>query len=287
MPQLHQSILGDKEFVQGGGISWTNSDNSAGSAMTVTVSGVAPGEYEVEIPEGGPNPGSGRFGAIRVSSNDLSVDTSTLQFAASVSGKVLMEGSGKQPESSSISLISDELEQVSNAQIQPDGTFHLNSARPGDYEVRINGSDGLLAVSRLTINGAPSRSSTLHLGSDPIELTVVAAAPITSVTGSVVHDGKPTSGVFVLLVPNDLHAGSTAWITNQSDSDGSFVSERVPPGRYTAVAIDQGWKLDWRRPEVIAPYLAHGVALTIPLGSRSAALKSPLEAQSSVAPPAQ
>jgi hypothetical protein len=198
-----------------------------------------------------------------------------------------MEGGGKLPESSWISLISDELNQAGGAQIQPDGTFHLTSTPPGDYEVRINGSNGLLAVSRLRINGVPSSSCTLHLGSDPVEITVAAAAPIASVTGSVVRDGKPTSGVFVLLVPNDLHAGSTAWITNQSDSDGSFISDRVPPGRYTAVAIDQGWKLDWRRAEVIAPYLAHGIALTIPPGSRSAALKSPLEAQSSVAPPAQ
>ncbi len=124
-------------------------------------------------------------------------------------------------------------------------------------------------------------------GSDPIDVTVFATAPIASVTGSVVRNGQPTSGIFVLLVPNDLHAGSTGWITNQSDSDGSFICERVPPGRYTAIAIDQGWKLDWRRAEVIAPYLARGVDITISPGSRSTALKSPLEAQSSVAPPAQ
>jgi hypothetical protein len=78
-----------------------------------------------------------------------------------------------------------------------------------------------------------------------------------------------------------------SWIVNQSDSDGSFMCERVPPGRYTAVAIDQGWKLDWRRPEVISPYLARGVTMTILPGSRSSALKGPLEAQSSDAPPAQ
>jgi hypothetical protein len=53
----------------------------------------------------------------------------------------------------------------------------------------------------------------------------------------------------------------------------------VPSGRYTAVAIDEGWKLDWHRPEVITPYLAHGVALTVAPGARSAAIKSPLEAQ--------
>ncbi len=163
VPQLRQDFLGHKVFVQGGSFSADPNDPTGSSAMTVTFSGVAPGEYEVEIPEGGPNPGSGRFGAIRVSSNDLTVDTSTLQSAPSVSGKVLMEGSGKLPESLSISLISDELNAVSSAQIQPDGTFHLDNTPPGNFEVRINGRNGSLAVSRLSINGAPSSSSTLHL----------------------------------------------------------------------------------------------------------------------------
>jgi Carboxypeptidase regulatory-like domain len=298
-PQLSQDILGTKEFVQGVPI-WTNpnqanpNDTASGDTVTVTLSGLAPGQYEVEFPESVSNPAPARmsairasFGAIRVSSSDLTVDMSTLQSAASISGKVLMEGSGKAPGSASISLVGDGPDPVSTDVIQPDGTFHLNNAPPGDYEVRINGSEGSLAVSQLKINGAASKGATLHLGSDPIELTVIASAAIAAVSGSVVRNGKPTSGVFVLLVPSDLHAGIGDWILNQSDSDGSFISERVPPGKYTAVAIDEGWKLDWHRPEVIAPYLAHGVAITIPPGSRSAVLKSPLEAQSSGAPAAQ
>jgi hypothetical protein len=286
-PQLSQDIFGSKEFV-GGNPSFGNLNGLADSdTMAFTLIGLAPGQYEVQFPGGGPNAAPARFGAIRAATSDSTVDMSTFQSAASISGKVLMEGSGNPPESSSISLIGDDLNQVSNAQIQPDGIFHFNSAPPGDYEVRINGSHGLLAVSQLKINGVAKRGSTLHLGSDPIQITVTASAPIASVTGSVVRNGKPTSGVFVLLVPEDLNAGSGAWIVNQSDSDGSFVCERVPSGRYTAVAIDQGWKLDWRRPEVISPYLAHGVGMMIPPGSRTAALKSPLEAQSSVPAPAQ
>jgi hypothetical protein len=287
-PQLSRDIFGTKEFVQGAIPVWGGpNDPAGGDTMTVTLSGLAPGQYDVQFPEGGPNPAPARFGAVRISSSDVTLDTSTLQSGASISGKVLMESSGQPPESSSISLIGDNISPVSTVQIQPDGTFHFNSAQPGDYEIRIIGGRGLLAVSQLKINGVAKKGSTLHLGSDPVELAVVASAAIASVSGTVVRNGKPTSGVFVLLVPEDLHAGMGAWILNQSDSDGSFVCPRVPAGRYTAVAIDQGWKLDWRRPEVISPYLAHGVGIAIPSGLRSAALKSPLEAQSSVAPPAQ
>jgi hypothetical protein len=285
LPQLSQEIFGAKEFVQSVPlILGTPNDQTGGDTVTITLTGLAPGQYEVQIPEVGPNSPSARFGAIQVSSSDFTAAMSTFQAAASISGKILMEGGGQPPEGSMISLFGDEEGPVSSGVVQPDGTFHFPGAPPGDYEIRISGSHGLLAVSRLKVNGVASRSSTLHLGSDPIELTIMASASSASVSGSVVRNGKPTSGVFVLLVPENLNAGIAAWIVNQSDSDGTFVSDNVPPGRYTAVAIDQGWTLDWRRPEVISPYLAHGVEIVIPSGSRSAALKSPLEAQPSVAP---
>ena len=82
IPQLRQNILGDKVFVQSRNF-LTDSNDPAGGAMTVTFSGVAPGQYEVGLPEGGPDPEQSRSGSIRVSSNDLTVDTSTFQSAAS------------------------------------------------------------------------------------------------------------------------------------------------------------------------------------------------------------
>jgi Carboxypeptidase regulatory-like domain len=283
MPQLSQDILGSRDFIQGGTVMSGNlgdrNANDSGSAVTLTMSGIAPGQYEIELPGIGENPGPSRFGTVRVGSSDLAVDTSALQSAAAISGKLLMESSGKPPDSASISLIGDTPEPVASTGIEPDGSFQINNAPPGNYEIRIFSSNGLLAVSKLKVNGAETSGPTLHLGSDPIEVTVLAAAPIASVSGSVVREGKPAGGIFVLLVPADLQAGATSWIVNQSDSDGSFESESVPPGRYTAVAIDQGWKLDWRRPEVITPYLAHGVPLVIAAGAHSAALKGPLEAQ--------
>jgi hypothetical protein len=37
----------------------------------------------------------------------------------------------------------------------------------------------------------------------------------------------------------------------------------VPAGRYTVVAIEDGWKLDWQRREVIEPYLTAGAPVLI------------------------
>ncbi|MFZ0393698.1 MAG: carboxypeptidase-like regulatory domain-containing protein, partial [Terracidiphilus sp.] len=50
---------------------------------------------------------------------------------------------------------------------------------------------------------------------------------------------------------------------DQSDSDGSFSLADVPPGRYTVVAIADGWNLDWQDRAVIARYLRAGEPVTI------------------------
>jgi hypothetical protein len=278
-PQLSQEIFGEKQFVQGAAPIFGNRNEAGGGdTMTVSMTGLAPGQYDVEF-TGGANSGAARFGSIRASTGDIAVDLSAFQTAAAISGKVLMDGGGNAPESSSISFVTEERGQVTTAQIQPDGSFHFDSAPPGDYDVRINGGSGLLFASQLKVKGVAQRGTRLHVGSDPIEVTVIAGEPIATISGSVVRNGKAASGVFVLLVPEDLDAGAGRWIVNQSDSDGSFICEHVPAGHYRAVAIDEGWKLDWHRREVIIPYLAHGVGITIGAGVRTAALKSALEAQ--------
>jgi hypothetical protein len=50
---------------------------------------------------------------------------------------------------------------------------------------------------------------------------------------------------------------------DQSDSDGSFALRDAAPGQYTVVAIENGWDLDWERPEVISRYLPGGIPVTV------------------------
>jgi hypothetical protein len=50
---------------------------------------------------------------------------------------------------------------------------------------------------------------------------------------------------------------------DQSDSDGSFALRDVAPGQYNVIAIEDGWDLDWSRPEVMARYLQRGIAVSI------------------------
>jgi hypothetical protein len=37
----------------------------------------------------------------------------------------------------------------------------------------------------------------------------------------------------------------------------------VVPGNYTLLAIENGWDLQWLKPEVLKPYLARGEAVQV------------------------
>jgi len=37
----------------------------------------------------------------------------------------------------------------------------------------------------------------------------------------------------------------------------------VVPGNYTVLAIENGWDLQWLKPEVLKPYLAQGEAVQV------------------------
>jgi hypothetical protein len=67
----------------------------------------------------------------------------------------------------------------------------------------------------------------------------------------------------VVLVPKDAAGFPELVRRDQSDSDGSFALRDAAPGQYTVVAIEDGWGLDWARPEVIGRYLPGGITVTV------------------------
>lgn len=83
----------------------------------------------------------------------------------------------------------------------------------------------------------------------------------------------------IVLVPKDPEANRELFRRDQSDLDGTFTFHSVIPGSYTAIAIENGWDLDWSKPAVIAQYAPHGEKIVVG-GSQSAIqLPSPLEIQ--------
>jgi hypothetical protein len=126
-------------------------------------------------------------------------------------------------------------------------------------------------------SGAEAQGNRITVAGQPVLLAATLARGATTVTGYARQNNKRTGGVMILLVPRNpaLH---DLYRRDQTNTDGSFRLDRVVPGDYTLVAIDDGWTLEWARPEVMAPYLARGVHVRV-ASQRTIELPAPVEVQ--------
>lgn len=133
---------------------------------------------------------------------------------------------------------------------------------PGTYELAfpVNGYQ----ISRVAVNGAKLKGQSIQIGTSDVRLTIVVAKASGQVEGVASRDGKPMAGVMVVLVPEDSER-PPLFRRDQSDSDGSFHLSGVTPGRYTLLALENGWDLEWSKPEVLKPYLAGGQPVQVAL----------------------
>jgi hypothetical protein len=112
-----------------------------------------------------------------------------------------------------------------------------------------------------------------------VSLTLVAGSA--EVQGRAQKAGKATAGAMVVLVPKNPETNRDLFRRDQSDLDGTFALHGVVPGTYTVLAIDDGWDLEWSKPNVIAAYMKRG--RTIDVGNQNGRIMNvtePIEIQS-------
>ena len=95
------------------------------------------------------------------------------------------------------------------------------------------------------------------------ELQVTLSGAVTRVEGFARKNGNGFAGAMIVLLPNNRALWKALTRRDQSDSDGSFALPDVAPGNYTAIAIEDGWALDWSSPDAMARYLREGTSVTI------------------------
>lgn len=229
-------------------------------------SGVPPGSYEMDAQLYDSK--SGRQGREQIRSVEVGkeqeVDLSEQSAAASVSGKVRLIPAIKPPAHLFIMLSPRHAQNVLSAEITPRSDFAFDRAvPPGDYEVGSSFAGEFFVVS-VSANGATVKGRMLQIAaSDPVTLQVVMSRGVAQARGTAVRDGKPVSGALVVLVPPDPANNRPLFRADQSDSDGTFALPSIVPGKYTVVAIDNGWGLEWRNPAALKPYLSRGQVLEI------------------------
>jgi hypothetical protein len=171
---------------------------------------------------------------------------------------------GTAPDQVFLELLNKKSRQSFSARMAKDGeaVFQPDLA-PGSYEISLNTGSGIY-VKSISASGATVTGRTVEIRpGSPVKLAVSAATGEGEVKGTALRGGKPFGGAMVVLVPADPSHNQVLFRRDQSDTDGTFTLAAVVPGAYTLLAIENGWELEWMKPEVLKNYLGAGAAIQV------------------------
>jgi uncharacterized surface anchored protein len=131
------------------------------------------------------------------------------------------------------------------------------------YELFFAGSNDFY-VERVTAANAKVIGRTIEFGPDgAVQLQVKLGRGTALLNGKAEHNGAPTAGAMVLLLRDDFQYAPSLIRRDQSDSDGTFSLDNIVPGQYTLLALPTDDNLEYRRADVMQPYLAKGKKILI------------------------
>ncbi|HEX8812045.1 MAG TPA: hypothetical protein VF742_08645, partial [Terracidiphilus sp.] len=253
---MRQTILGNEQF--GGQFVQQSVDAKSGE---VEFNGVAPGHYMVV--EGNP-PREMEFDATGNQQLDLSAGVPTFD----VTIKARMADGSVLPLPLELVLFSGNSTHRLSAQVDRNGEAVVSGVPAGEWNMEATGGTGVLGVVSVQTGTAEPRAESRVVVKDrPLAVNVVLAQGKTNVEGFAAKDGKNEAGVMIVLVPKNPGAQLLEFRRDQTDSDGSFSLNGTLPGEYTVVAIEDGWELEWAKPEVIGRFVKNGVAVTVPVSA--------------------
>ena len=207
-------------------------------------------------------------------SSEGEVSTSPAAAAVSVEGKVQLTSALPKNSRAAVRLFRPDIDQPRVAEIDDKGHFVFpeGSIRPGRYYVFL--LNAASHIEKVVAQGARMKGRSIELAAgDAARLTITAAPGMGTINGVALQNGKPVAGAMVLLAPPDPEDNLVLFRRDQSDTDGSFTLPDVVPGKYTLLAIANGWELEWANPEVLTPYLAGGTKIEVGVGVSKAQVK--------------
>lgn len=272
MPNLTTTAFGQEIFVMPRPIFGGRRGGDT-EQPTVTLA-VAPGHYTAnerafnrgDGNQGGP-PANARRETIDATGNAV-IDMSTAEEAAPVTGTVKFEGVGDVPRGAVFLRKVNSTESVSG-RANTDGEIQNLQLYPGKYTVTAGYQHYLLKT--LSAVGAKVTGRTIEIsGAAPVRISLSMIPDDARVEG-VVHAASsdaPAASALVVLVPQDMANDEPLFRRFQSGSDGTFHFGNVAPGKYTVVAIQNGWNLEWEKPDIMKNYLAKGEPLEVTANGR-------------------
>jgi Carboxypeptidase regulatory-like domain len=244
----------------------------------------APGHFRVSLPST-PN-SQARTADLDLAQDNQELDVSSGEPLATLTTTVEIPGVTQFPETLLISLRDAKGHRAATRPVDQKAGTTFTELLPGRYTLSAFGPSQPYAIASVA-PVAPDNSRGKAISGNVIDLapgsnlslllTLIGGS--STVEGFVQSKGKPFDGAMVVLVPAHPDAHLEFFRRDQSDLDGSFALPNAVPGPYTAVAIEDGWDLDWSKPNVIARYAAKGEKLTIPENTKTLHLPAPLELQ--------
>lgn len=267
-PSLSQTVFGDQ-------VIWSGFPRYSENPKTVAVDGDAEArKAELASPEivkfVGLTPGhytmssrGSRFMKIDLTS-DEEVETSSASPLYNVELRSRMVDGSALPLSLELSLAADGPQTTQAAFTCPaqEGAW-CYMVPAGKWKVQALGAPVALGVVSVQVGAAGLPANEIVVKDRPISATAILAEGKTSIEGFAKKNGKGEPGVMIVLVPRNPAAGVEFFRRDQSDSDGSFALPNVVPGDYTILALEDGWNVEWARPEAISRYLQGGTPISV------------------------
>jgi hypothetical protein len=244
---------------------------------TWEITGIPAGKYDVRLT--GQN-GGAQMSGVELDSTTQQLDATAAEPTSSLKVSVSFEEANSAGQHF-IVLRGKSARITQGRRLDSKGEAEFENLAAGRYEVALFGEGAQIAVGRMVAEGASvtGHAITFVAGSSA-SLSITAIRGTAEVQGVVQRSGKPFAGAMVVLVPRNPENNRDLFRRDQSDLDGTFALHDVIPGSYTAVAIENGWDLDWSQPELIAVYAKRGVPIQI--GNKPAqnlSLSDPVELQ--------
>jgi protocatechuate 3,4-dioxygenase beta subunit len=251
-PELRTLVFGTQVSAEGGG---------AGDPIhtgVVEFSGIAPGRYE--LAQGDPP----RISELDAGSSGV-VDPNAGSPAVTVSGILRSATGAPVPENVAVQLdpANGQRNQTSMQINARKGEFRFDAVPSGTWSVSAAAQGNALPVVAVAAAGSVTPGNQLTVKDRSLSIVATVSSSLSRVQGFARVESKGVAGAMIVLVPRQPSAYRALVRRDQSDSDGSFSLRDVPPGRYTVIAIQNGWKLDWTDRELMARYLSGGVGVTV------------------------
>jgi len=227
----------------------------------MTLSGIAPGHYAVKARD--PRNGQTTIGSEREIDVSQSGELPASQGPLHVPVTATLQADSGLPVQNQISIQLHNKRSGENVveRLNPKGEAEFTGVPPGTYEISIGGSTGAFLSSIASLQAKPVGRTLSIQGPAPVKIALTLSAGQARITGVALKEGKPFAGAMILLVPADAGHNHVLFRRDQSDTDGAFTLASVVPGKYTLLALENGWDLEWTKPSVLKPFLPQGEAV--------------------------